>query len=65
MDEADLSALMDEKDEALRLKYKQPLQPEALATGFCLFCGEELNDNRRWCDKECVQLWERDKRRRI
>lgn len=39
------------------------LKPEAEATGECLWCAEELEKPRRWCDSDCRDLWERDKRR--
>lgn len=38
-------------------------KPEAVATGECLFCAEELGNERRWCDAECRDQWEKEKRR--
>jgi len=34
----------------------------ALATGYCLECGEPLIDSvegQRWCDKDCRDDWQR------
>jgi hypothetical protein len=32
---------------------------EAVATGECLCCGEELPEGRRWCDADCRDLWQK------
>ena len=41
-------------------QYKKEAEP----TGYCLFCGEELFDSKkRWCDFECMSLWEKENRR--
>ena len=37
---------------------------EAVATGECLCCGEELPEGRRWCDADCRDLWQKLKGRR-
>lgn len=29
------------------------------ATGYCLNCGEDLSDSRRWCDSSCRDDWEK------
>ena len=34
-------------------------------TGHCLNCGETLNGERRWCDKDCASDWEKLKARGI
>lgn len=40
------------------------LKPEAVFTGTCLWCGEEhLPEPKRWCDADCRDLWEKDRRR--
>lgn len=33
-------------------------QPEAKATGECLFCGEDVKPDVRWCSPECRDDWE-------
>jgi predicted nucleic acid-binding Zn ribbon protein len=42
---------------------RSKLKPEAEATGFCLACGEDVESPRRWCDADCRDMWEKDKRR--
>ena len=42
-----------------RTQYKKEAEP----TGYCLFCGEELTGNKRWCDAECRNFWEKENRR--
>ena len=32
--------------------------------GHCLWCGETLGDDRRWCDADCREDWERDRENR-
>ena len=33
-------------------------KPVAAAEGYCLECGEDLPDTRRWCDAKCRDAWE-------
>lgn len=54
---SDLEAL--NLQSALNLQAKAAAkQPKVEATGFCLHCGAELNDGRRWCDAECRDEWQ-------
>lgn len=32
--------------------------PEAVSTGECLFCGEDVKPGVRWCSPECRDDWE-------
>ena len=57
----DLVALAE--DTALK-NIRANLKPEAEYTGECLWCSEELPKPKRWCDADCRNDWERDKRRR-
>lgn len=54
------------EDQEFLLKVKKPnLNKEAEATGYCLYCGEPLKKKtQRWCDKECRDAWEYERRRR-
>lgn len=36
---------------------------EANATGSCLYCREALDAGRRWCDSDCRDGWESERRR--
>ena len=37
---------------------KQEVKP----TGRCLFCHELLGDDHRWCDSDCRDDWEHERR---
>lgn len=37
-------------------------QREIEETGYCLYCGEELEKGRRWCDAACRDAWEKERR---
>ena len=35
------------------------LHKDAEETGYCLWCGEEMEEGRRWCDADCRNRWQR------
>jgi hypothetical protein len=35
-------------------------EPQAVAIGECLFCGEPVEKDRRWCDAACRDDWQRE-----
>lgn len=37
-------------------------RPGPVATGVCLFCGEDVEPGRRWCDGDHRDAWEREQR---
>jgi hypothetical protein len=37
--------------------------PEAKAIGKCLYCEEVVDGTKRWCDGDCRDGWERERRR--
>lgn len=51
-------------NEQLALKEIRAMKPEAVYTGECLFCGEELEPPKRWCDAEHRDRWELERKRR-
>lgn len=55
-DFADQSSDLSEKLLADALKNKKPEAPGY--TGKCFFCGEPTPSPKRWCDKECLTLYE-------
>lgn len=56
---------VDIAQEQMELEYRyarlaaQHFREEVSATGECLWCGEALEDGRRWCNAECRDSWER------
>jgi hypothetical protein len=58
MDDADLTERHREITE--KSNYYQSIKdvPLAEATGYCLFCDEEVEENRRWCSAQCRDDWQ-------
>jgi hypothetical protein len=56
----DLVALSEE----LALREIRSKKPEATYTGECLFCGDPLEEPRRWCDAEHRDRWELERKRK-
>lgn len=56
-DEADRADDQIERQLQTSLSYRKPEGPPPC--GHCYNCGEPLHDDRRWCDRECEQDWER------
>ena len=56
----DVFDIASENEERYTEKARQFRKPEGpKATGKCLWCGEELEDGRRWCTAECRDRWAR------
>lgn len=45
-------------------KSLDPNMREAEPTGYCLYCGEPLENGRRFCNRECMLEWERERKLR-
>jgi hypothetical protein len=56
--------LVEQTDSFALRDIRSKLKPEAEATGYCLACSEEVAPPRRWCDADCRDMWEKDKRRK-
>ena len=57
---SDIFDIASENEELARdkaLKFRKPEGPKP--TGKCLWCDEPLEGDRRWCDKDCLDRWER------
>lgn len=52
----------EEMDRDLALQVRKPEGPRA--TGFCLECGEPVEECRRWCGPACRDSWQRRRRPR-
>lgn len=44
-------------EEKLRRKYTSS-NIDTKGSGVCLNCGEKINKDRRWCNRECADDWE-------
>lgn len=55
--------LVEQTDSMALRAVRAKLKPEAEPTGYCLACGEDVAPPRRWCDADCRDMWEKDKRR--
>ena len=53
-----LNELMPTFDHINQYKSKRDVPDIAQAIGYCLNCGEPIED-RRWCDADCRNDWER------
>ena len=53
----DIASELEELRREKAIKFRKPEGPKA--TGKCLWCGESLEDGRRWCDRACCAAWER------
>lgn len=62
-DHADLALEIVEARNARALEVHASRQETGpVYTGYCLECGEDLDNPRRWCDAECRDQWERRQR---
>ena len=60
MDEADRAW----KDIEMLSRYiPRAPEPEAKATGRCLWCGKKVKKGMRWCDRDCCAAWEKEQRK--
>lgn len=44
---------------------KQAGKKEALPRGRCLFCGESLSGDERWCDSDCRDDWDHEQKMKL
>ena len=56
-DVLDIASENEELSRKKALQFRKPEGPKA--TGKCLWCGEELDDGRRWCNADCRDRWSR------
>jgi hypothetical protein len=57
-DDADRSQERMEHEDNIRRLYSKRPSLEALPTGSCLNCGEDLHEiGQRWCDADCREDW--------
>lgn len=61
MDEVDLANMQVELNEQRSIDYarEQANKPIPKGTGECLWCGSKIVDERRFCNRECADCWEK------
>lgn len=57
----DRASEVEELERRAALSRRQPNGPAA--TGHCLNCETPMPDGRRWCDADCRDDWEKERRR--
>ena len=55
-DNLDIAAEREELERTFAQAIRKPAGP--VATGRCLHC-DEVSDDRRWCDADCRDAWQR------
>lgn len=58
MDEADMAQRTEAQLEKVSRYKSQRHTANAEPTGFCLFCGDPVAENRRWCNADCRDDWQ-------
>lgn len=58
MDDIDRANDQVDKETEQLINQARKSQPEAAATGACLYCGDEVKPGFRWCCPECRDDWE-------
>ena len=62
-DEVDIADEVAETILQAQIERARKEQEAVTATGYCLSCGEPIADStRRWCDADCRDDWERERR---
>lgn len=62
-DEADLANDMMETQMARALSKAFDFKIPTNNTGNCLYCSEPVEQNRRWCNADCRELYEHEHRK--
>lgn len=62
-DDADITQERQERELDLFLRERRA--PLIQATGVCLNCNTPLKGERRWCDADCRDDWERQQKRKV
>lgn len=61
-DIADITSERDEREHDSRIAAcKKPTGP--VANGSCHYCGERIPEPMRWCDADCRNAWDWERRR--
>jgi len=57
-DDADKTDALSEMTYQSHIYTSRRDEPQAVAIGECLFCGEPVEQGRRWCDAACRDDWQ-------
>jgi hypothetical protein len=57
-DDADKTDALSEMTHQSNVYNSRRDEPQAVAIGECLFCGEPVGPGRRWCDAACRDDWQ-------
>ncbi len=60
MDVFDQATEIEDRYREAALQSRKPQGPQA--RGVCLWCGEAVEDGRRWCGPECRDAWQKANR---
>lgn len=55
-DDADVAGEREEIFREAALAIRKPTGPRA--TGACLYCGDPVDEGRRWCGVDCRDRWQ-------
>lgn len=61
-DIADQASLVEQSLLEVALRNSRQNTETAKPTGYCLYCGESLGGDLRWCSVECRDDFERDQK---
>ena len=62
-DEVDVTQERIEREVEIMRRAIAAMSEEVKPIGECLWCGEALDNGRRWCNAECRDSWELRRRR--
>jgi hypothetical protein len=58
-DEIDIAANIEQLQRDTAINIARQLKTKILSTGKCLHCDIEIEGDRRWCDVNCRDDWEK------
>lgn len=58
MDDIDIASEREQMETQRAIDAARKCKPASIACGYCLFCGDAVEDGMRWCSPECRDDWE-------
>lgn len=62
MDIYDMASEREDRDRELAIDFHRKSNQSLLPVGSCYFCESIISDGRLFCDKDCCNDWEREKK---